>query len=126
MIWICVWYLDNYYNIDVADILGIHRYLMIKNNMKQCSGLLNKVFVALLRLISSTDTKCMSLSNEPCIARSILIDLNPIELNYYAFIISLDKFSWSCNAINHLSMTICLPSKTKDKNVIVVMLLLYK
>ena len=61
--------------------------------MKQCSGLLNKVFVALLRLSSSTDTKCMSLSNEPCIARSFLIDLNPIELNYYAFIISLDKFS---------------------------------
>ena len=44
----------------------------------------------------------MSLSNEPCMTRYTLIDLNSIELNYYPFIISLDKCNSSCNAINDL------------------------
>ena len=33
----------------------------------------------------------MYLNDELCIVRPILIDLNPIELDYYPFIISLDK-----------------------------------
>ena len=28
--------------IDVTDILDIHKYLIVKNNMKLCSALLNK------------------------------------------------------------------------------------
>ena len=32
--------------------------------------------------------------------RPILIDLNPIELNYYPFIISLDKCNRNCNAVD--------------------------
>ena len=33
----------------------------------------------------------MSLNNEPCTIMSTVIDLNPIGLNYYPFMISLDK-----------------------------------
>ena len=36
-----------------------------------------------------------------------LIDLNPAELNYYPFMISLDKCSGSFNAVDDLSTTIC-------------------
>ena len=32
----------DYYAIDKSDILRIVNYLMVKNNIKQCSGLLNK------------------------------------------------------------------------------------
>ena len=35
--------------------------------------------------------------------RPTLIDLNPIELNHYAFMISLDKFNWSFKAVDGLS-----------------------
>ena len=31
-----------YNSIDKFDILNIHKYLMIKNNIKSCSALLNK------------------------------------------------------------------------------------
>ena len=31
----------DYSSIDKSDILNIHKYLMIKNNIKQCSALLN-------------------------------------------------------------------------------------
>ena len=46
--------------------------------------------------------------------RLTLIDLNPIDLEYYLFMISLDKCSGSCNV---LSPKICVPKKTKDINV---------
>ena len=49
--------------------------------------------------------------------RPTLIDLNPAELNYYPFMISLGKCNWSCNAVDELSKKICVPSKTKDENV---------
>ena len=56
----------------------------------------------LLSSIKSLAAKCVSLNNEPCMARPTLIDLNPTELNYYPFTISLDK---------------CVPSETKGVNV---------
>ena len=57
------------------------------------------------------------LKNEPCMARPTFIDLNPIDLNYYPFRISLDKCNASCNAVDDLSTKVCVPSKTKDANV---------
>ena len=33
---------DDYSAIDKSDILNIHKYLMAKNNIKQCSNLLNQ------------------------------------------------------------------------------------
>ena len=58
----------------------------------------------------------MSLNNEPCIIRPTIIDLNPVELNYYPFMINLDKLDGSCSAVDYLSTKICVPSKTKDVN----------
>ena len=36
-------------------------------------------------------TKCLFLSDEPCMVRSTLIDLNPVELKYYSYMISLEN-----------------------------------
>ena len=42
---------------------------------------LNKqVFIVLLSLSSSLATKCLSLNDEPCIARPTFIKLNHVEL----------------------------------------------
>ena len=46
-------------------------------------GLIKQVFMILLSFSSSLArdrTKCLSLNDEPCIVRSIRIDLNPVEL----------------------------------------------
>ena len=40
------------------------------------------------------------------------IDLNPVKLGYYPFMISLDKCSGRCNV---LSSTICVPKKNKKR-----------
>ena len=43
-------------------------------------------------------------------------DLNPVELNYYSLIISLDKCNGSSNAVYDLSTKIFVSSEIKDIN----------
>ena len=73
-------------------------------------SLIKQVFIVLVSFSESLATKCVSLNDEICMVRPTLIDLNPIELKYYPFMISLDK----CNV---LSPKICVLKKTKDINV---------
>ena len=47
-------------------------------------------------------------------ARPTLIDLNPADLKYYPFMISLNKCTRICNV---LSPKTCVPKETKDINV---------
>ena len=49
--------------------------------------------------------------------RLALIDLNPVELNYYPFMISLDKCNESHNVVDDLSTKICVSSQIKDVKV---------
>ena len=80
------------------------------------------LFIVLLSFSSSLarvakvfdQTKCLFLNDEPCMIRPTLIDLNPVELKYYPFMISLNKCTGSCNV---LSPKICVPKETKDINV---------
>ena len=65
----------------------------------------------------SLATICVSLSNEPSMNRPKVINLNPVKLNYYPFIISLEKSSGSCNAGHDLSKKLCVPGKTRDINI---------
>ena len=61
------------------------------------------LFIALLSFSSSLardQAKCLFLNDEPCMIRPILIDLNPVELKYYPFMISLDKGSGNCNVLS--------------------------
>ena len=79
--------------------------------------LIKQVTFVLLSLSRSLVTKCVSLNNEPCMIRPIIIDLKPVELTYYPFMISLDKCSGICNSLDDLSTKIYVPSKTNDVNV---------
>ena len=45
--------------------------------------------------------------------RPTLIDLNPVGLSYYPFMISQDKCNESCIAVDDLSTKICVTSETK-------------
>ena len=63
----------------------------------------------------SLTTKCVSLNNEPCMARSTLIDLNPVEFNHCPVMISLDKCSGGRNVVDALSTNIFVPVKEKTK-----------
>ena len=58
--------------------------------------LIKQVFIDLLSFSGSLTTKYMFFNNEPCMIRPNLIDLDPVELNYYPFMICLDKCNGSC------------------------------
>ena len=74
-------------------------------------SLIKQVFVVLLSFSRSLATKCVSLNDKPYMIRPTLIDLNPVELKYYPFMISLDK----CSGV--LSPKISVPKQIKDINV---------
>ena len=59
----------------------------------------------------SLATKCLFLNDEPCMVRTTLIDMNPVELQYYPFMISLGECTGSCNVS---FPKICVPKETKD------------
>ena len=79
-------------------------------------SLIKQVFTVLLSFRSSSAKKCLSLIDELCMVSYTLIDLNPVQLKQYTFMISVDKYSGGCNYCNDLSSKICIPSKTIDIN----------
>ena len=78
-------------------------------------SLIKQVFIVFLSFSESLVRdlkKC--LNDEPRMVRPILINLNPSELKYYPFVISLDKCNGSCNVS---SPKICVSKETKNLNV---------
>ena len=74
---------------------------------------MRNLFIALLSFSSSLArdrTKCLFLNDKPCMVRPNIIDMNPNELKYYSFMISLNKCTGSCNVF---SPKICVPKKQK-------------
>ena len=53
------------------------------------------------------------LNNAVHLARQTLIDLNPNELYYYPFLVSLDRWSGCCNTLDDPSGRICVPNNTE-------------
>ena len=84
-------------------------------------SLIKQMFIVLLSFSSSLariakvsdQTKFVFFNDESCMVRPTLIELNPVELKYYPYIISLDKYNGSCNA---LSPKIYVSKKSNDIN----------
>ena len=64
--------------------------------------------------LSSDCTKCISLYNWPCQTRPILVDINSNKPLYYAFTVSVNKCSGSCNSINDPYARICVLNKVTN------------
>ena len=69
-------------------------------------------------LASNTDgrIKCVSLNNQPCQARSRLVNINSNELLYYPFIVSVNKCGESSNALSNPYARVCVPDKVENIN----------
>ena len=63
-------------------------------------SLIKQVFIVLLSIKKSLVTKCMPSNDEQCMVRPTFIDVNPVELKYYPFMIGLNKCNGSCNVCN--------------------------
>ena len=60
----------------------------------------------------------MSFDKEQRKTRPTLIDVNPVELNYYPVMISLDTCNRSCNTLTEILGRIYVPNKTENVNMI--------
>ena len=74
-------FLVDHSSIKKEDILNIQQYVMIKMVFRFIVSSSSLARVAEL-------TKCLFLNGEPCMVRPTIIDMNPVELKYYPFMIS--------------------------------------
>ena len=83
-------------------------------------GIITKMFIVLLTSIVSVSnrTKCDFLSKQKYVIPPTLINLHPnkcsYELHYYPFVINLDRGAGSCNTLDDLSNTVCVPNEAED------------
>ena len=101
----------DYNTIDKSGISNIHKHLVVKNNIK--FWLIKQVFIALLSFSEPLASTYVSLNNEPSMIRTTFTGLKHVELNYYPFMISLDKCNGCWNAVNEVSATICVLREIK-------------
>ena len=80
----------------ILSLENIHKHLMKKNNIKIMFSLLIVLF-SFSESLACNRTECLFLNDVPCIVRPALIDMNPVELRFYPFMISLNKCTGSCN-----------------------------
>ena len=69
------------------------------------------IFTAIIsfgRPLISQYIKCVSLNNQPCMTIPTITDLNPNELHYYPFTVSLGRFNGIFNILGGPSGRICM------------------
>ena len=74
------------------------------------------LFLVLLCFDGSLGIKRVSMNNQPCFVRPMLIDMNPVELHYYQFIVSMKGCTGSYDTRKDPFGRICFPNKMKDVN----------
>ena len=119
----------DYNAIDKSNILNIHKYLIVKNNIKWPLDLFLKTFTRLVsvytienfgELLAFNSEGCLkyaSLNNRPCQARSTLVNINSNQPLYYPFTVTVNKCGGVFNTIIGPYAWVCGPNKVKNMNV---------
>ena len=85
-------------------------------------GFIKKVFVLAMAFFSCNvlnvnSLECVSVNNQECKTRTIIININNIVPVFYPFSIKVNKCSRSCNNINDPYAKLCVPDVIKNINV---------
>ena len=92
-------------------------------------GHINKIFIGLLSVCTTGrfcgslvfnfkgPVTCVSLSNQPCQARTSFVDVNFNEAVFYSFTVSVKRCGGSCSTIDDPYVRVCVPDKEKNMNV---------
>ena len=89
--------------IAVDNILGIHKYLIKKNNMIQKMFRFNeKVLVIAMTCFSCNALKRVSMNNQDCKVRPEKININSNEPPFYPYSVTISKLRGSYTNINNL------------------------
>ena len=74
------------------------------------------LFIVLLSFSESLGTKCSFLNDIPCMVRPTLTHMNPVELKYYPFLISLNKCTGSRNVLWHRGVMVITTAQLLHKS----------
>ena len=72
------------------------------------------LFIVLLSFSESLAIKCLFLNEQQYMVRPTIFDMNPVELKYYSFMISLNKCTGGCNVLSTKIMSFKRNKKHKS------------
>ena len=72
------------------------------------------LFIVLLSFSEYLAIKCLFLNEQQYMVRPTIFDMNPVELKYYSFIISLNKCTGGCNVLSTKIMSFKRNKKHKS------------
>ena len=72
------------------------------------------LFIVLLSFNESLAIKCLFLNEQQYMVRPTIFDMNPVELKYYSFMISLNKCTGGCNVLSTKIMSFKRNKKHKS------------
>ena len=75
------------------------------------------LLISLSSLIKKKALECVSVTNQECMARPKIIDVNKTEIVFYPLSIKVNKCSGNCNNINDPMVKLCVPSIVKNMNI---------
>ena len=74
------------------------------------------LLISLFDIIKTKALKCVSVTNQECMARPKIIDINKNEIVFYPLSIKVNKCSGKFNNINDPMTKLCVPDIIKDMN----------
>ena len=75
------------------------------------------LLISLFGIIKTKALECVSVTNQECMARPTIIDVNKNEIVFYPLSIKVSKCSGNCNNINDPIAKLCIPDIIKDMNI---------
>ena len=75
------------------------------------------LLISLFGIIKTNELEFVSVTNQECMARHKIIDVNKNEIVFYPLSIKVNKCSGNCNNINDPTVKLCVPDIIKDMNI---------
>ena len=75
---------------------------------------MSSLFIVLLSFSEYLAIKCLFLNEQQYMVRPTIFDMNPVELKYYSFMISLNKYTGGCNVLSTKIMSFKRNKKHKS------------
>ena len=72
-------------------------------------GFIKKVFVIAMTFFSWNALKCVSMNNQECKIRPVVMNINSNETLFYPYNILVNKCSGSCNDVNNFCIKLYVP-----------------
>ena len=84
---------------------------------------ITSLLISLFGIIKTKALECVSVTNQECMVRPKIIDVNKNEIVFYPLSIKVNKCTDNCNNINDPMAKLCVPDIIKDMNIKVLNML---